>query len=77
MVEWYCSCDTAMLACDTARPRATIRPLCAPVRPGCAQPSQIWVLCTLTRFLARFDLLSHQMNTVHCEINFSKKNNIF
>ena len=41
--------------------------LCA---PGCAQLGQIWVLCTLTRFLARFDLLSHQMNTVHCEIIF-------
>ena len=60
--------------CDTVRPRATIRPLCA---PGCAQLGQIWVLCTLTRFLARFDLLSHQMNTVHCEINFSKKKYIF
>ena len=64
----YCSCDTAGPGCDTAGPRATIRPLCA---PGCAQLGQIWVLCTLTRFFSRFDLLSHQMNTVLCEINFS------
>ena len=63
MGERYCSSNTA-------GPRATIRPLCA---PGCAQLGQIWVLGTLTRFFALFDLLSHQMNTVHCVINFLKK----
>ena len=74
MGERYCSSDTTDPGSDTAGPRATIRPLCA---PGCAQLGQIWVLGTLTRFFALFDLLSHQMNTVHCEINFSKKKNIF
>ena len=34
--ERHCSCNTAMLACDTAGPRATIRPLCVPGR-ACAR----------------------------------------
>ena len=74
MGERYCSSDTTGPGSDTAGPRATIRPLCA---PGCAQLGQIWVLGTLTRVFALFDLLSHQMNTVHCEINFSKKKIFF
>ena len=44
--------------------------------PGCAQLGQVGVLCTLTRFLARFDSVffpSHQMNTVHCKLIFEKK----
>ena len=57
----YCSCDTAMLAydtagpgCDTAGPRATIRPLCAPgracARLGVLSWARFGFLCTLTRF---------------------------
>ena len=60
------ACDTDVPGCDTAGPRATIRPLCAPGR-ACARLgvlSWAWwgVLCTLTQFLIRFDsvlFLSH------------------
>ena len=39
-----------------------------------------FALGALDLFLARFDsvfFLSHQMNTVHCKINFEKKKNIY
>ena len=43
------ACDTAGPGHDTARPRATIRPLCVPgracVRPGCAQLGQFGFFC--------------------------------
>ena len=59
--ERYCSCDTAMLACDTAGPgcdtTGTRYGHCA--RLGVLSWARFGFWCTLTRFLARFDLLSH------------------
>ena len=50
----------------------------------CASGVHSWarlgVLVHLTKFLAWFDSVffpSHQMNTVHCKINFFEKKNIF
>ena len=48
--------------------------LCA---PGVRSWARLGVLLHLTQFLAWFDSVffpSHQMNTVHCEINFFLKN---
>ena len=47
-----------------------------PVRAGWASWARLGFLCTLTRFFGPVRLgsfLSHQMNTVHCKINFFKK----
>ena len=58
--------DTADPGCDTAGPRATIRPLCATgracARLGVLSWARLGVLCTLTQFFTRFDsvlFLSH------------------
>ena len=51
--------------------------LCA---PGVRSWARLGVLLHLTQFLAWFDSVffpSHQMNTVHCEIKFFEKKNIF
>ena len=51
-----------------------------PVRAGWASWARLGFLCTLTRFFGPVRLgsfLSHQMNTVHCKINFFKKKKFY